>query len=877
VKAKSEHATDSPFHAQNGTMARDHAALSLEALSPEATRRMLLQLHDHQAELELQNEELLLAKAELAASRALYRDLYDLAPVGYCTVGCDGHILQANLTVANLLGVGPEALVGKPLERFIHDDDRALYASHHHALVATREPRSCELRVVRSDGTQLWAYLEASATADEDGRPRFRLLLSDVTQRRLLQLESEHERSVLEVLARSQPLADVLTNVLLQYEARFPGMRASLLVLDPDGRHLRHGAAPRLPAAYCAAIDGVEIGPNVGSCGTAAYTSAPAMVADIESDPRWRAYKDLALSHGLRACWSMPILAASGRVLGTFAFYFGAPRAASAGELATLVRGAQLASLALERHLAEAALVESERRFRTMIEWMPEATAVHRDGKMIYVNPAAIRSLGATRADALVGRHVLDFVSPELRQTMESRLRSIAEDGGDTPLGELTLLDVNGAEMVVEAHGISVAFDGGPAILVAWHDITARKKAEQERVQLEAQLQQATKMQSVGRLAGGVAHDFNNQLVVVLGHVDLALEQLEPSHPIRADLVAIREAATRSADLTRQLLAFARKQTVAPKVLDLNVTVTGMLKMLSRLLGETVEIRWAPDTKIWPVKVDPCQLDQILTNLCVNARDAIAESGSITIETSNRVIEPEDCAHRADAQAGEYVCLTVRDDGSGITKEALSHIFEPFFTTKALGEGTGLGLATVYGAVTQNQGFIDVSSEPGRGTTFEVHLRAHRNEVEASPPETETETEARAARRGGETVLLVEDEPAILKVTARLLEAQGYAVLRASGATEALRVAAEHAGPIQLLITDVVMPGMNGRDLASALSTKYPLLRRLFMSGYTADVIAHQGVLDEAVSFLQKPFSRVDLAAKVREVLEASPVPLSRA
>jgi CheY-like chemotaxis protein len=312
------------------------------------------------------------------------------------------------------------------------------------------------------------------------------------------------------------------------------------------------------------------------------------------------------------------------------------------------------------------------------------------------------------------------------------------------------------------------------------------------------------------------------------------------------------------------LLAFARKQTIAPKVIDLNETISGMLKMLRRLIGEDIDLVWLPDEGIWPIRIDPSQLDQILANLCVNARDAIGDTGKLTIETGTVAFDEAYCADHAGFKPGDFVMLAVSDDGCGMGREILRNLFEPFFTTKDADKGTGLGLATVYGIVKQNNGFINVYSEPGQGTTFRIYLPPHKG------VEPETATPERAAvpgARGNETILIVEDEPAILKVTGMMLEKLGYTVLSANTPSEAVELAKEHAGEIHLLVTDVVMPEMNGRDLANKLLSLYPNVKRLFMSGYTANVIAHHGVLDEGVRFIQKPFAMNDLADMVRLAL----------
>jgi PAS domain S-box-containing protein len=388
--------------------------------------------------------------------------------------------------------------------------------------------------------------------------------------------------------------------------------------------------------------------------------------------------------------------------------------------------------------------------------------------------------------------------------------------------------------------------------LSAIRDITERKHAEAEKEKLQIQLNQAQKMESVGRLAGGVAHDFNNMLGVILGHTELALLQIDEHHDLYSDLKGIQKAAQRSADMTKQLLAFARKQIIHPRMLDLNDTVESMLNMLQRLIGEDIDLVWQPAAHLWPVKMDPSQVDQILANLCVNARDAIAGVGRITIETGRKAFDSGDCADHPGTPPGEFVMLAVSDTGCGMDKETLDILFEPFFTTKDIGEGTGLGLATVYGIVKQNSGFIDVYSEPDQGTIFRIYLPRYESLEKPTV----------------DVILLVEDEPAILRITRMMLERKGYSVLSAATPKEAMALAKTHGETIDLLMTDVVMPEMNGRDLAGRLTALCPGIKLLFMSGYPADVIAHQGVVDDGMAFIQKPFSMGDLAEKLRELLD---------
>ncbi len=402
------------------------------------------------------------------------------------------------------------------------------------------------------------------------------------------------------------------------------------------------------------------------------------------------------------------------------------------------------------------------------------------------------------------------------------------------------------------------------ALVVIGRDVTEQLESNWQRDQMQKQLAQSQKIESVGRLAGGVAHDANNMLQAILGNVALALED-DPSPVQRDYLQGIRSAAERTAGLTRQLLAFASRQTARPTVLNLNDTIAGMLSMLRRLIGEDIELAWSPGQDLWPVRMDPSQVDQILTNLVVNARDAIEGGGRISIATLNVTCDSSCALNFPDCQPGEKVEIVVRDTGRGMSAETMAHAFEPFFTTKDKGQGAGLGLATVYGIVRQNRGCIRMQSQEGYGTSF--HIRLPRAPAGASTEGAATAT-AELLRGAGETILLVEDEPAVLKYGREVLVRLGYHVLAAATPHQALDLARDHAAALDLLVTDVVMPGMNGRELAGQLDKIKPGLKCLYISGYTADVVAKRGVLDSEVTLLQKPFTAEMLAALIREVLD---------
>ncbi|MCX5743091.1 MAG: PAS domain S-box protein [Proteobacteria bacterium] len=518
-----------------------------------------------------------------------------------------------------------------------------------------------------------------------------------------------------------------------------------------------------------------------------------------------------------------------------------------------------------EQRAAELENRRSEQKLQRVFASMAEGLLlIDANDKIVDCNQSLVRMLGARSPKEIIGRGTHELVVAGDAQVQERRRRAARGEPSTTASYEVRRFD--GTTFAAESDYSAVLDDDGARVFMAVtvRDVSERTRQEAERGTLRAALHQAQKMESVGRLAGGVAHDFNNMLAVILATVELAVEQVAPGSPVYEDLSEIRTAAGRSAELTRNLLAFARKQTISLELVDLDATVASMLKLLRRIIGENVQIDRQPCPGLWPLHVDPSQLDQVLTNLCVNARDAITDVGTVTIETTNVSLDAAACAPYPDARPGDYVRLAVRDDGIGMDPDTQLHLFEPFFTTKETGHGTGLGLAMVYGIVKQNRGFIEVQSAVGRGTTIAIHLPRYLGpqEVEAAP------LVMRPLQRGGETILLVEDEAAILRVGKRMLEGLGYVVLPAPSPREALRIAQEHVGEIQLLVTDVVMPQMNGRDLASRIRTLRPQVKHLFISGYQANVIANHGVLDPTIHFLPKPFTKESLGSKVREVLD---------
>jgi len=519
----------------------------------------------------------------------------------------------------------------------------------------------------------------------------------------------------------------------------------------------------------------------------------------------------------------------------------------------------------VEQKQMEEALLASERRYRTLYRSMMDAFVVtDLGGHIRECNQGYADMLGYTQ-DELKGKSAWAFTPAKWQLYELEHVRKQLMHGGCSELYEKEYRHRDGRIIPVELRTyLLVNNEGQPEGMSAVvRDISHRKQAEEEREKLHKRLNLAQKLESVGQLAGGVAHDFNNMLSVIIGFAELALRRLDVPAPLDMYLKEIVTAAKRSADVTRQLLAFARQQTIAPRILDLNPILEGMLKMLRRLIGENIELCWLPCKEIWPVHIDPSQIDQILANLCVNARDAISGVGKITIETDRVSFDGAYCDERGGFLPGDFVVLTVSDTGCGIERPILDKMFEPFFTTKAVGQGTGLGLATVYGIVKQNKGFINVYSEPGQGTTFRIYLPRHQGE--GARKEAAVETAIPIGQ--GEVILVVEDEPAMLSLNQTLLEQLNYKVLVASKPGKALLVAREFGRAIDLVLLDVIMPEMNGRDLARELRGHCPDAKILFMSGYTANAITSCGELEEGTSFIAKPFSSEELARKVRETL----------
>ena len=783
--------------------------------------------------------------------------LFELSLDGLVVAGTDRYFRRVNPAFCEMLGRTDRELLDLPWDHWIHPEDLAATEVQNERLTrGLRTVNSFTNRYRHADGG--WRWLEWAVFPDAAHDLIYGTVRDVTERRRTTEIESLH-RDALEHLARRAPLTEILTDLVRSAEILVPDAVGSILLVR-DG-HLHGGAAPNLPAPFMKALEGQPIGPTAGTCGSAAWRDAVVLTTDIQHDPLWSNWRELAAEHGLVACWSMPFHTADGAVAGTVAIYPDSTRAPTSAQLTTMETIARLASVAVEHRRVD----EELRLLQAAIEnlndmvMITEAGPIDEPGPRIrFVNRAFERVTGWHRSD-VIGRSprflqgdVTDPATLERVRTALAQWHPVRE--------ELQNVRRDGTPFWVEMDIAPVADATGQ--FTHWvavdRDITERRN-------LEEQLRESQKMEAVGRLAGGIAHDFNNMLTAISGFAELlSLDLQDASTEAKSHLKEIVRAATRSAELTRKLLAFSRKQLLQPRTIDLSDTVRELSTLLGRVVGESIHQRLRLAEEQVCVTVDPGQLEQVLLNLVVNAKDAMPTGGSLQIETAEVELSDDFAASHVGIPPGTYGMLAVTDTGVGIDPAVRARIFEPFFTTKAGQGGTGLGLSTVIGIVTQSGGHVVVESEVGSGTTMTVYFPL----VAALPTPPDPVSPA-TTETGSGTILLVEDEELLRSLVTRIFTRAGFTVLSAPDGEVALEMAAQHTGPLDLLLTDVVLPGINGRLVAERVHALRPETLVLFMSGYTEDAIVHDGILGGEIDFLEKPFSRQELLAKVMAMLGA--------
>ncbi|HPQ67930.1 MAG TPA: PAS domain S-box protein [bacterium] len=773
-----------------------------------------------------------------------------------------------------VLGHEPRQLLGKSFYSLIHPDDRQQVFEKLQDGDHLRDSSSAVYRMQHREGHYLW-FETIGRIVGHEGDLMFGAVFNtrEITDRILAEEKAaftrqriqRQQRAIVKILTgQSQFEVGFLDSVRKTLEIATKALqveRSGILLFTENREELQ--CINLFDSATNSHSKGLTI--NVHDCPNyfAAVQSSRAIDAtNAREDSRTRELLESLLIPNNISSLLDAAIRSHGDVAGVVCFqHTGTPRKWEPDEVTFAGEVADYLSQILiinKRKQAENALRESEERFRTLHEASFGGIGIHDNFILLDANRSLCRMMGYSYRE-LINTNVLRLIAPEWREIVSQHI----EEKLQKPY-EATGMRKDGSLFPLEIQGRSLPYQGRIVNVTEFRDITERVEAENERTHLEAQLLQSQKMEAIGRLAGGVAHDFNNILTGINGYAEILLANLDPNDPLYSDIEEILRAGKRATELTNQLLAFSRKQVTHPKIIQANQIIANAQKMLARIIGEDIDLVFREDPELWPIMMDPSQLDQILVNLSVNARDAMLHGGKLIIETKNIVIPPQDARFHDSRENGQYICLSVIDTGHGMDEETKQHLFEPFFTTKPKGKGTGLGLATVYGIVEQNDGIIEVESTIDKGTEFHLYLPRAGEAVEDDYVEKPSLT----IPTGNETILLVEDEDMVRSLAKKILEMHNYKVLEASGAGEAHFICQNELENIDLLLSDVVMPRMSGQDLYHMLRKNKPQLKAVFMSGYTEDAIASHGSMEPGTWFIQKPFTIESLARKVREALD---------
>ncbi len=772
----------------------------------------------------------------------------------------DGQVLYLNRAARLLLQLPDDVAASSLHVTDLHPPDLLQRFLHHHLVAATRDGTwTGESVLIARDGHVTPVSQVIVAHRDRpDSVGYYSTIMRDLTARKRTEALVNGQNQILEMIAGGEPLGDTLTALLRFIERQCDALHCSILILDEDGQRLRHCAAPRLPHAYTQAIDGLVIGPDVGSCGAAIHRRGPVLARDIATDPLWTEFRDLALEHGLRACWSAPIFDVHHRILGTFAAYLRTSGEPTECHRQLIDIGLHIAAICLSRHL-------TERRLRNQASILDRASDVivitDRNHRVLFWNRSAERTLGWTAAEA-IGREDRDLFGASALTELAAARQSV--DELQEWQGEVHLHNRQGQPIVLESRVTVLRDDAGhpQGRLSIATDITAKKR-------IEEQFFRAQRLESIGMLAAGIAHDLNNVLAPILLAAPMLRDHATDPGDLRM-IATLEKSAERGAALVRQILGFAHGADGEHRLVQTKHLLRDVANFIAETFPKSIAFEDHIPSDLWPVKANPTQLHQVLLNLCVNARDAMPNGGSLLLRAENCVFDENAAGEIEGARPGTFLVFLVQDTGSGIPPEILAHMWEPFFTTKATGKGTGLGLSTVRGIVESHGGFTTVHSVPGQGTTFRVHLPAAENTAlhagagAASPA---------VARGTGELVLAVDDEPSIRNMAAAMLSRHGYRVLTAADGAEAIALFAPRSKEIRVVITDLSMPNLDGAALASVVHRLNPLVKIIAMSGLNPALENERPAPPFAHAFLIKPFRPEALLTMVYDLLRAPPNP----
>jgi len=826
------------------------------------------------------------AEEALEKSEEKFRELYDDAPVGYHEFDTEGRITRVNRTELEMLRYTEEEMLGRYVWDFIAEEVSREAVK---AKLAGKSPpgRTFERTYRRKDGTTFPVLIEDRLIKDGEGRiTGIRTTIQDITERKRAEKAIQRSEEEAQRLAQENAIMAEISRIIsstLEIEKVYELFAEEVRKVIPFDRiaiNILYFERDAYVSAYIAGKDvtGHRPGDIIRLAGSlteeVARTRSSMFIQKDDIDEMVGMFPGLLpnFQAGLRSLIAVPLISKD-QGIGVLHVQSTKPNAYTETDLKLAERvGHQIAGaianaqLFRERKQVEGALRESEEKYRTIIDNIEDGYyEVDLAGNFTFFNDALSRSLGYSR-DELMGMNDRQYTDKENAKRLFQTFNTVYRTGSPAKGFDWEIIRKDGTKRYVEASVSLIRDPGGQPIGFRGivRDVTERKRAEKEMIELQEQLRQSQKMEAVGRLAGGIAHDFNNILTVIKGYSQLSLSELKEDHPLRENIEGIQKATDRASDLIRKILAFGRRQVMEMRVIDLNTLLMELDKLLRRVIGEDIELATVLAEDLGRAKVDPGQIEQVILNLAVNAKDAMPNGGKLTIETANTELDEAYARSHIAVTPGPYVMLSVSDTGVGMTSEVKERIFEPFYTTKEKDKGTGLGLSTVYGIVKQSGGNIWVYSEPAQGTTFKIYLPR----VDELAEEVREKVVKEEQPRGSETVLVVEDEKELRKLAVRILEKQGYKVLEASHGHEALSISEKYENKIHLLVTDVVMPNMSGRELSERLMSLCPEIKILYMSGHTNSAIVHHGVLEPGVNLLQKPFTPEALARKVREVLD---------